>query len=123
MIWLIVLMFILADIILNAWLIRNGYQIIHWLNGVYRAVFYGGLVLLYQMDWKHALMFLLGSFFLSWLVFNIGLNYARHRPIDYLGDGSMLDRLEKKLPWVVWLIWKTILSAGFIHGYFHTELL
>jgi len=123
MIWIIVAAFILADVKLNAWLINGGYKIYHWLNAIYRTVFYGGLVWAYGMEWKEVLMFLLGAFFLHSLLFNVGLNYLRQLPIDYLGKDSVLDRLEAKIPWIVAFVWKVIAASGFIYGYYNVNLL
>jgi len=123
MIWILVVIFVLADAYLNYLRIEHGNKINHYINGAYRVAFYGLLVYLYHMTILQAVMFLLGSFFLAWILFNLALNFLRHKPLDYLGDGSLLDRLEKKLPFVVWLVWKVIAASGFIYGYFNTQLL
>lgn len=123
MIFIIVIFFILVDIKFNDWRIDRGNKINHYWNGVYRIAFYSFLVWEFNMNFLQALMFLLGAGFLHWILFNIGLNFLRHKPLDYLGKDSILDRLEAKVPWIVALIWKIIAASGFIYGYFNTQLL
>lgn len=123
MIWILVILFVAGDAYYNYLRIEHGNKINHYWNGAYRVAFYGLLVYLYQMSVLQTLMFLLGSFFLAWLLFNLFLNFLRKKPFDYLGNESLLDRFEKKLPWIVWFVWKVIAASGFIYGYYNTQLL
>lgn len=123
MIWAIVVLFVFGDAYVNYLRIEHGNKINHVFNAAYRVAFYVILIFLYHMPILQAVVFLLGSFFLAWLLFNIALNYLRHRPLDYLGKDSLLDRFEAKLPWIVWLIWKVIAASGFIYAYYFTSLL
>lgn len=123
MIFLISLAFVAADAYFNHVRIEWGERINHYINGAYRTVFYGGLIWAYHLNTLQALMFGLGVFFGSWLLFNLFLNYLQHKPVDYLSTGSILDRFEAKLPWIVWVIWKVIAASGFIYGFYHMELL
>ena len=124
MIWIICLFFIVADAYFNYYRIEVLHNNInHYFNGLYRGVFYLGLVWLYGMPLLQAAMFLLGAFCLHSILFNLGLNFLRHKPFDYLGKASLLDRLEAKMPWIVILIWKVIAASGFIYAFYRTDLL
>lgn len=123
MIWFLTIVFVIFDAYFNRLRISNGNKINHVWNTIYRIVFYGLLVYLYRMPYLQILMFLLGAFFLAWILFNLVLNFLQEKSLDYLGTASLLDRLERKLPWIVWLVWKVIAASGFIYGYYHTELL
>lgn len=123
MIWFLTVIFTLADAYWNHLRIDKGNKINHFLNAAYRIIFYGLLVYLYRMPSLQALMFLLGAFFLAWILFNLALNLLQEKPLDYLGATSLLDRLERKLPWIVFFVWKVIAASGFIYGYYNTQLL
>lgn len=123
MIWILVVIFVIGDAYWNHLRIEKGNKINHFWNAAYRIVFYGLLVYLYRMPYLQILMFLLGAFFLAWILFNLVLNFLQEKPFDYLGTASLLDRLERKLPWIVFFVWKVIAASGFIYGYFNTQLL
>lgn len=123
MIWVLTLVFIVLDAKYNAALINKGYQINHYWNGTYRAVFYGLLVLLFRPSLTQDLFFIIGAFFSHWLIFNITLNLFRKLAWNYLGkDSSVLDRLESNAQlFVLWC--KLALAITGIYIYYHTNLL
>lgn len=122
MIWIICSVFITTDAWYNSSLINKGYSINHYWNATYRVIFYGLLLLLFRPTLLQCAMFLIGIFFAHWLLFNIILNLFRGLAWDYLGKGSLLDRLESNAQ--IFVIWcKLVMAIGFIYAYFHTDLL
>lgn len=122
MIWVLTLAFIILDAKYNAVLINKGYQINHYWNGTYRTVFYGLLALLFRPSLTQDLFFIIGAFFSHWLIFNIALNLFRKLAWDYLGKGSILDRLESNAQlFVIWC--KLTLAITGVYTYYHTDLL
>lgn len=85
--------------------------------------------MIYQMfdgnpDLLPKVMWMLTGFFAYWLLFNLGLNGARNKPIGYVGKKSLLDKLEAMSPSVLFnLFAKALLLAGCVQGYLRPELL
>lgn len=124
MIWLFWLLFVMADAHFNHMEEIKRLKIHHGINGLYRIAVGGLFVWVFHLTGLVLLMFSLGGFFSFWLLFNLMLNWLNAEPLDYLGSGSILDRFEAaSFPFEVWLVWKIILSAGFIYAYYHTDLL
>lgn len=121
MIWIIWIVFILADAWFNDYRIERKWKINHWVNVAYRSVI-GFAFLFFIPTILQTLIFVLGGFFSFWLLFNLFLNYLRGLPLDYLGKDSLLDRFEAGAPtFIMWT--KLVCSAAFIYAYYHTELL
>lgn len=124
MIWILWIVFIVLDSLLHSYLIKNKYDINHYIAASYRIVI---AVTLYMFtginNFKHFNIYLFGAFFSFWLLFNILLNYWRQLPIEYLGKASWLDRLESKVPFIASAFWKLVLAIGLIYGYYNAELI
>lgn len=125
MIWIAWFAFTILDSILHWWLIeKKEIPVNHFVAGLYRVSF--SLILYWCWGESTTLQFclyLIGAFFVFWLVFNIALNAWRRLPIEYLGKGSWLDRLESNIPFMAAIFWKAVLAAGMIYGYYLPELL
>lgn len=134
MIWIIWLLFIVADAYWNfEEMAKLHLKIRHGLESVYRAVFAIGLA--FAFDLQHAfpssrhlthlvwLMYALGTFFSFWLIFNLLINFFFHQPAGQVGKTSILDKLESKGMPIASIFWKTVLAWGFIYGFYNVEQL
>lgn len=124
MLWIIWLVFICEESYRNYRLIDRGVTIKHWTEGLIRIAVATAIILLVNPPtWTHVVCWYLGAFFSFWLLFNILLNWFRGKPFGYVGKGSWLDRLENLSPSVIMPVFaKAVLAAGFIYGYYQTNL-
>lgn len=126
MIWIIWLVFIIEEAFRNNYLINRGKDIAHNTESVVRIIVATALLLAMfpvHGTWLHVMCWYLGAFFTFWLFFNIILNALRNKPFGYVGEGSVLDRLEALSPSVIFpVLAKAILASGFIYGYYNTHL-
>lgn len=79
----------------------------------------------FQIQSLEFLMYALGALFSHLLWFPIVLNLMRGKDFWYLGENG-IDGLVNKITFGFWparIIWLIILSAGFIYGYYNTNLL
>lgn len=67
-------------------------------------------------------MYFSGALASHLLWFPILLNFARYKPIDYLGNGPV-DKFLKLAPPIFRWWCLAVISAGAIYGYFNTDLL
>lgn len=126
MIFVIWILFIIADAYWNAIKIKRNIHIFHGFEALYRAVAFIGLwaiTHLHELNLLQNISFSLACFFSGWLVFNIALNAFRKLPITYLGEASILDRFEVLCPSrVATMFFKLCLAAGAISAFYYGTL-
>jgi len=119
MIFIIWFIIIVLDSLAHSIIIKKGININHIIAGSYRIVI--AILLFWWLgvhDLRHFSYYLFGAFFSFWLLFNLLLNKWRGLNFDYLGKGSLLDRIEGVLPFPYIAIFKAILSIGLIGIYY-----
>ena len=102
--------------VINYTEIRKNQNPIHWLNAAI-TVLLAGMLCWFE---SRPLWFAIPCFLLTyWFLFDTLLNLMRGLPVFYLGDASVLDRLQKQYGGVwPWFVWKAILFVGFTLSYF-----
>lgn len=95
LLWLTLLVFILCDARLNAWLERH-YGINHTVNAAYRCLFIGLMIWVFKLDLWQGIFFAVASLFWIWLLFNPLLNFLRtpRKPLLYVGNGKTGSKLD-----------------------------
>lgn len=96
------------DILFNWWLIvKKNKKPNHPLNWLVRAVL--GSIIGYNTDTALWLRNATSYIPVYWFTFDYGLNWARHKPLAYLGD-SWLDGIQKStMGEVPWFFFKAML--------------
>src|SRR5579864_1226385 len=97
MIFIIWILFIIADAYWNAVKIKRNIHIFHGFEAIYRSIAslsLWAIAHIHELNLLQNISFVIGCFFSGWLVFNIALNAFRKLPITYLGESSILDRFE-----------------------------
>ena len=126
MIWVIWILLIVGDAYWNAVKIKKGLHIFHGFEALYRAVAFVALHLtfhIHELNLTQNIAFGVGCFFSGWLVFNIALNGFRGLSITYLGDESILDKIEALVPIrMATIFFKFVLAAGAISAFYYGTL-
>jgi hypothetical protein len=94
---LILILFLIASILIDAYLIKKGKHISHGWNA-FKTIFVGLLVLGWDEPNNYKLFSHLFIYLSSWwILFDIGLNLKRGLPFDYIGTEAELDKILKKI--------------------------
>jgi len=101
---------IAIDIAINWWLIvKKKVKPDHPLNWAIRALV--GTIIGYNQEVWLWLRNVISYVPIYWFVFDYGLNWARKKPLTYLGN-AQIDQLEKKsFGENVWFFWKFLLMV------------
>lgn len=122
---------IIADAYWNAVKIKKNLHIFHGFEALYRCIAFTGLYFafeVYNLNTTQNIAFALGCFFSGWLVFNLSLNgfsFGVDSPgfINYLGQDSILDRLEALIPIrMATIFFKFVLAVGAISAFYYGTL-
>ena len=94
---LILTLFLIASVLIDAYLIKKGKHISHGWNA-FKTIFVGLIVL----GWNEPSNYKLFSYMLIylsswWILFDLGLNLKRGLPFDYIGTEADLDKLLRKV--------------------------
>jgi hypothetical protein len=94
---LILSLFLIASILIDAYLIKRKKHISHRWNA-FKTIFVGLLVLGWDEPsnlkvFSHMFIYLSSW----WILFDIGLNLKRGLPFDYIGTEAELDKLLRKV--------------------------
>jgi hypothetical protein len=126
MIWIIWQLFIITDVYWNAVKIKKGLHIFHGFESLYRGIAFIAIYFVFKVDHLNMIQnvsFVLGCFFSGWLIFNIALNGFRGEPITYLGEASILDRVEALVPIrMAAIFFKFVLAVGAISAFYYGTL-
>lgn len=124
MIWIFFLAFILLDGVFNYIRIRRNGTVNHWVNTAYRTAIGVLFVWGYHLTGLYLLCFFIGGFCAFKFLFDMELNLLFHRSVFAVGTTAELDKLQTKvgLPSVFVMWCELVIGAGFIYGYFHTNL-
>jgi hypothetical protein len=121
MIFLIWNLLIIADAYWNAIKIKKGLHIFHGFESLYRIIAFVGIYFIfkvYNLNTLQNVAFALGCFLSGWFTFNIALNRFRGEAITYLGEASILDRIEALVPSrMATIFFKAVLAAGAIAAF------
>lgn len=101
--FLIWIFYIILDAIINAYIIEElntspNHLVFFIIRGI-AAILWGGLINIVPTNFLDWLFFTGGSF---WLLFDIVLNFLRHKSIFYIGETAMIDKLGNKITWLYW---------------------
>lgn len=86
---------------IDAYRILRNKTIAHGINfGVY-AIIVGALIIIFKMNWPHAIIFCFSAFFQRQLTFDIPLNLIRHKKWYYQSMANppkaLWDKIERRL--------------------------
>jgi hypothetical protein len=94
---LILFLFLIASILIDAYLIKKGKHISHGWNA-FKTTFIG-LVVLGWDEPSNLKVFSYMFIYLSswWILFDLGLNLKRGFPWEYIGNSAQLDKFLRKV--------------------------